>query len=1106
MKNPNPNDSLDHDPLDATHLGKALDRGFAAAHEESEDRNPSVLKQIGARIGSRPSVSLRDVDSTGEIPMLEPVSGKSAKLKDTGRYKVLGILGQGGVGAVHRGHDTDLGRDVAMKFLHERYAKEPSVLHRFVEEAQIGGQLQHPGIVPVYELGMADGKPFFTMKMVKGETLAKKLTERADIGADRRKFMVIFEDICQTMAYAHARGVVHRDLKPANIMIGSFGEVQVVDWGMGKVLSSDDGLGEPGEQELQSQASVIETARSSGRGTQSIMGSVMGTPAYMPPEQAQGDVDAMDERSDVFALGAVLCEILTGAPPYVGDQSELLAMASLARIGGAHARLAESGAEQDLIDLATLCLMPSPAARPRSAREVAQKVQKHLAAAEERVHESAIRAISLKRIQQLGIALLAVIAVGLAASIGFGGEAADARVLAEERRGKAENSRASAEASMAAAEESWQAADRLKLKAEASTKETKDYLDKFDMLKYVLRLESAQPDPQWMYPARPENASAMRAWLEGDAKDLLEVRPTLLAEIIGFQAKALPQTEAEAAANAQKHPHPLAAELRVSRSRLKALVAARDVRLGSAQAVPFEPPSQDTGLDELLQGAKRFSGESRDVMGREAEGLALARRAVELSKTPSGIAKLLSVRNDAGIALAWALFANGLEDEARTQRETSLADVTKAENLSSIDNLVRLQLAMEKANSPEAAAEIEQLTSKVADLETAVAKRWHWTLEKEEELFLHDTLRELVAGIGEFEATVVAHVRQQLLWAEQVDGLTKDSYKEKWDAARLAIAAADGEIASKLYAADRFSLYPQRGLVPIGMNPVTKLWEFYHLRSAWDGVTEPSKIEVPKHQADGTIRVNDDTGIVFVLLPGGAFTMGAQKDSPDKPNFDPQAGRYETGHFKPVTVKPFFMARHELTQGQWLRLWSGKKSDRHPTFFRPGQVWNQQLVSLANPVENINWHMGDQLVTRAGLMMPTEEQWEYGCRSQTTTPWSCDQANLKRFANVNDKSVERYKLPFGAGNDWDDGYVGSAPVGSFAANRFGFHDMHGNVQEMTQTRTPPGPMGHSGYILRGGSFKEAAAVGRSSSLRPTGDLFVDFSIGLRPARKLDGER
>jgi hypothetical protein len=311
-----------------------------------------------------------------------------------------------------------------MKFLHERYRHEPALLHRFVEEAQIGGQLQHPGIVPVYDLGMVDGRPFFTMKLVKGQTLAKRLAERASPDRELRSFLSIFEDVCQTMAYAHARGVVHRDLKPANIMIGSFGEVQVVDWGMGKVLASGGVADERLASERQAEVSVVQTVRSSGHGTQSLVGSVMGTPAYMPPEQARGDVEQMDERSDVFALGAILCEILTGKPPYLGAADELIAMAAMARLDDARARLAACTAEREMAELATRCLMPAPAARPRSAEVVAREVHDHLAAVEARVHEARVeaaearvRAAALRRTQRLGISLTAVIAAGLLASL-----------------------------------------------------------------------------------------------------------------------------------------------------------------------------------------------------------------------------------------------------------------------------------------------------------------------------------------------------------------------------------------------------------------------------------------------------------------------------------------------------------------------------------------------------------------------------------------------------------------------------------------------------------------------------------------------------------------
>ena len=400
-----------------------LEAGLAYAFggESADSATPSVLERIGEVTGSKPRVLLRD-ESAGDTPMLKPLGPDDTR--EAGKYVVHGELGRGGVGTVHRGHDQDLGRDVAMKFLNERYKDEPAILHRFVEEAQIGGQLQHPGIVPVYDLGLVDGRPFFAMKLVKGQTLAKQLAERTSPADDRRGFLSIFEDVCQTLAYAHARGVVHRDLKPANIMIGSFGEVQVVDWGMGKVLQSGGIADERLAAERRAQLSVIETVRSGGHGTQSIVGSVMGTPAYMPPEQARGDVDSMDERSDVFSLGAILCEILTGQPPYVGGTEQALGLAALGKVDDAFARLDACGAEPEMVELAKRCLMPAPAARPRSAEVVAKSMHEHLAAVEARVHEARVeaaeakvRAASLKRTQTLGVSLTVVIAVGLAASL-----------------------------------------------------------------------------------------------------------------------------------------------------------------------------------------------------------------------------------------------------------------------------------------------------------------------------------------------------------------------------------------------------------------------------------------------------------------------------------------------------------------------------------------------------------------------------------------------------------------------------------------------------------------------------------------------------------------
>ncbi|MHC4410090.1 MAG: serine/threonine-protein kinase [Planctomycetota bacterium] len=258
----------------------------------------------------------------------------AAPLRHNGRYEVLGELAVGGVGEVWKGRDIDLCRDVALKVLRDRHAENPELIQRFVEEAQIGGQLQHPGIVPIYELGLQpDERPFFSMKLVKGKTYAALLAERKRPDEQARRFLQVYEQACQTIAYAHARGVIHRDLKPSNIMVGAFGEVQVLDWGFAKVLRRGGIADERKAKRTAHDVTKIATLRSHGEGSESIAGSVMGTPAYMPPEQALGLVDELDERSDVFSLGAILCEFLTGAPPYVAEDSgDLLLMAARASV------------------------------------------------------------------------------------------------------------------------------------------------------------------------------------------------------------------------------------------------------------------------------------------------------------------------------------------------------------------------------------------------------------------------------------------------------------------------------------------------------------------------------------------------------------------------------------------------------------------------------------------------------------------------------------------------------------------------------------------------------------------------------------------------------
>ncbi|MCI0548534.1 MAG: serine/threonine protein kinase, partial [Candidatus Rokubacteria bacterium] len=301
-------DSAEEEPLDA-----GLRAAFGPVSTAALGGSGGVLAALRESSGLTSSVLLRDEPDEGPTGVVDPWSAEATAVAagsghGTGRYEVAGELARGGIGVVLKGRDRDLGREVALKVLRAEHAANPLMVRRLVEEAQIGGQLQHPGVLPVHELGLdADRRPFFAMKLVRGRTLAALLEERGEPTRDRRRFLSIFELVAQTIAYAHARGVIHRDLKPSNVMVGAYGEVQVVDWGLAKVLArggvADDHIPE---------ARAIATVRSAGRSdSRSEAGSVLGTPAYMAPEQARGEVEAQDERCDVFALGALLCEILT---------------------------------------------------------------------------------------------------------------------------------------------------------------------------------------------------------------------------------------------------------------------------------------------------------------------------------------------------------------------------------------------------------------------------------------------------------------------------------------------------------------------------------------------------------------------------------------------------------------------------------------------------------------------------------------------------------------------------------------------------------------------------------------------------------------------------
>jgi serine/threonine-protein kinase len=396
----------------------SLDAGLAAGFGRPTDGPGSVLEGLRSRFGPLQPVLLGEAEGES-AHIVQPKSDAMPTPEQTGdRYQLQGEIARGGMGAVLRGRDVDLGRDLAVKVLLEKYADRPDVVQRFLDEAQVGAQLQHPGVVPVYDIGRFGARPFFTMKLVKGHTLAALLAERTDPAADRPRLLGIALQVAQTLAYAHAKGVIHRDLKPGNIMVGAFGEVQVMDWGLAKVLQeggiADEEKASRAHQEPED-VTTIRTARSStaGSGTDTEAGTLLGTPAYMPPEQANGDVALLDRRADVFGLGAILCEVLTGKPPYVGrSKEEVRRKAANGDLADARSRLDGCAADAELIALTRACLSPEAIDRPKDARAVADALAAYQGGVQARLHQAELaeaearaRAVEEARRRRLTLAL-----------------------------------------------------------------------------------------------------------------------------------------------------------------------------------------------------------------------------------------------------------------------------------------------------------------------------------------------------------------------------------------------------------------------------------------------------------------------------------------------------------------------------------------------------------------------------------------------------------------------------------------------------------------------------------------------------------------------------
>jgi WD40 repeat protein len=333
-------------------VGRAL-----AALEESEAE--------GEPTGPPSSVPHTAACQPGPVPSTGP------------RYALIRPHGSGGVGRIWVAWDQDLNREVALKELLPEWAERPELRQRFLDEARITGQLDHPGIVPVHDLARRadDGPPYYTMRLIKGRSLdaaLKAYHERQLAGQtqplERAALLQAFVQICQAVAYAHDRGVIHRDLKPQNVVLGGYGEVIVLDWGLAKLLGHPEGS-------TPLPAVTLDLAEPHDR---TLPGALLGTPSYMAPEQAAGRQDLVDRRTDVYGLGAMLYEMLTGRPPFTGSDAEE-ARRKVCTVPPAHPCAVFPSAPPALAAVCLRALAKEPGQRYASALELAEEVRHWLA-------------------------------------------------------------------------------------------------------------------------------------------------------------------------------------------------------------------------------------------------------------------------------------------------------------------------------------------------------------------------------------------------------------------------------------------------------------------------------------------------------------------------------------------------------------------------------------------------------------------------------------------------------------------------------------------------------------------------------------------------------
>jgi len=388
-------------------------------------------------------------------------------------------------------------------------------------------------------------------------------------------------------------------------------------------------------------------------------------------------------------------------------------------------------------------------------------------------------------------------------------------------------------------------------------------------------------------------------------------------------------------------------------------------------------------------------------------------------------------------------------------------------------------------------------------LEVEVSKHRAWVFDSTASQWQQDTLLELITRIKALvneENGLQKKVQKRLEFAATIEKRSIEDFQSAWEIAIDSIADT-----TKCAEYNGLTIEPIIGLVPIGRDAKSGLWEFAHLQTG----------DIPERDSEGNLVWNEEMGLVFVLVPGGTLTMGAVTPSDDQPkgtdNSDP-AAQPDESPLHDVEIAPFLMSKYEFTQGQWLRI-----TGENPSLYDPDEELGEKKATLLHPVENVSWNVCNEMAQNLDLRMPSEAEWEYAARALATTVfWTGnDELSLLGAANLADSCCKKFAAdPMMTFVEWDDGFAGHAPTGSFRPNRFGLHDVAGNVCEWCQDTW------HETYsnapktgiawvddkselrVIRGGSWSRTASSCRSAYRAWDDPEMHDYDLGLRLALSL----